>query len=130
MRLIAVVLIGGLGVPIATARPVHAGEAITSLTVVGSPFYPNGDGKRERIKLVVRLATTATLTLEVRDFDGQHVVTLLNHVQRSAGKHVVYWRGRSATGTRVADGAYTAHAIAETAAGESTAEALFTKAPK
>jgi N-acetylmuramoyl-L-alanine amidase len=130
MRLIAVVLIGGLGVPLATAQPVHAGETITSLTVVGSPFYPNGDGKRERIKLVVRLATAAALTLEVRDFDGQHVVTLLNHVQRSAGKHVVYWKGKSASGARVADGAYTAHAIAETATGESTAEALFTKAPK
>jgi N-acetylmuramoyl-L-alanine amidase len=130
VRLLAALVISSLVLPVSPAPQAHAGEAIASLKVVGSPFYPNGDGKRERIKLVVRLATPAALTLEVRDFDGQLVKTLLNGAQRAAGKHVVYWKGRSSSGERVADGAYTAHAIAVTSQSTSSAAALFTKAPK
>ena len=48
----------------------QAATPIKVLRVAGSPFYPNGDGVRERVRFLVRLATPAALTVEVRDFDG------------------------------------------------------------
>src|SRR5215213_5866147 len=109
---------------------VAAAGPIEVLKVVGSPFYPDGDGVRDRVKFVVRLSGAATLALEVRDFDGRRVRTIVAAGPRSAGRYVFYWKGRDSAGVRVADGPYVLRATAQTSAGTWTAKVPFTKAPK
>lgn len=142
-RLIGLAVALAIGMSVGSGS-VHAGggtaateaEATTSsgpislLKVVGSPFYPNGDGVRERVKLVVELSTAARLTIEILNFDGGLVRTRLADTLRSAGSHVFYWKGRNSAGARVADGPYVVRATATTDAGRWTAEALITKAVK
>src|SRR5688572_15235659 len=103
---------------------------ISLLKVVGSPFYPNGDGVRERVELVVRLSTAARLSVKILDFDGGLVRTRAADSARSAGRHVFHWNGRNAAGARVADGPYVVRATAATSGGRWTVEAVLTKAPK
>jgi len=128
MALVLVTLLAGVGLP----SPVSAaGEGpISSLKVVGSPFSPNGDGIRERVKFVIKLSAPVALTVEVRDFDNKLVRRLLDESQRAAGRHVLYWRGRNSNGKRVADGPYTIKVVAKTSQGSWQSKALFTKARK
>ena len=121
---------GASGSATTGAQTSAASGPISELKVVGSPFYPNGDGVRERVKVVVRLSSAARLSVEILDFDGALVKRRLAATQRTAGKHVVYWKGRNLSGARVADGPYVVRATATTDADRWTAEAIFTKAVK
>ncbi len=123
---VAVLAVAGLPSPI-----VASGDGpISSLKVVGSPFYPNGDGVREKVRFVISLSMSATLTVEVRNFDGKLVRRLVDGSRRAAGQHVVSWRGRNAKGKRVKDGPYTVRLVAKTSDGTWRAQAWFTKARK
>jgi N-acetylmuramoyl-L-alanine amidase len=75
------------------------------LGVSGSPFSPNGDGRRERIGARVRLHRPAELRVIVRDFDGRLVRTLLEG-PRQAGARRLRWDGRDDAGRRQPAGPY------------------------
>jgi N-acetylmuramoyl-L-alanine amidase len=128
LSLLLVAMLTGAGLP----APMSAADdgPISRLKVVGSPFYPNGDGVRERVKLVIKLSAPAALTVEVRDFDDKLMRRLLDDSQRAAGRHVFYWGGKDSSGKRVADGPYTARVVAKSSQGSWHAKALFTKARK
>ena len=116
---------------VGAAAPSRAADTdlIAGLTVAGSPFYPDGDGVREKVTVAIRLTQRARLTVEVRDFDGHLVRTRLKDADRGAGTHTVGWQGRNTAGKRVADGPYRFRVRAAGSRTEQTAEAWFTKAP-
>jgi N-acetylmuramoyl-L-alanine amidase len=116
---------------VSTPAPVKAANgAISDVSVSGSPFYPNGDGIREKATFAVRLNQAALLKIFVLDFDGQRLRTLLAGEQRAAGLHSFKWNGRNSAGLRVDDGPYRFRAVAEAGAGAASAEAWVTKARK
>jgi N-acetylmuramoyl-L-alanine amidase len=106
------------------------GELIAAMAVSGSPFYPNGDGVREKVVLTIRLARPARLTVKVLDFDGNVVKTKLANADRGTGTHNVGWNGRNKAGKRVADGPYRFRVKAVAGSTVEKAEALLTKARK
>lgn len=126
---LALALFVALVPPPAPARA-SDGALITSMSVSGSPFYPNGDGVREKVVLTVRLARPARLTVKVLDFDGNVVKTKLTNADRSAGTHTVGWNGRNKAGKRVADGPYRFRVKAVAGSTVEKAEAPVTKARK
>ena len=107
-----------------------ANDPLRAVSVSGSPFYPNGDGNRERVLLSVRLNTPAQLAVDVIDFDGSLVRSLLTSTARAAGRHGFSWAGRDSDGRRVADGPYRFRVTATGDGTTETAEARFTKAPR
>jgi len=130
-------LVVGLVLAVATtvvgaAAPSRAAatDPIAALTVAGSPFYPNGDGVREKVTVAIRLTQRARLTVDVVDFDGNLVRTRLKDADRAAGTHTVGWQGRNAAGKRVADGPYRFRVRAVAGKLEQTAEAWLAKARK
>lgn len=130
VRLLAAVVgfaVLAAGIPAAAAG---ATATIGSVTVAGSPFYPNGDGVRETVSLTFRLNRAARITVDVLDFDSNPIATLLSNTQRDAGTHRVSWNGRDATGARVDDGPYRFRVRAVANGAESATEARFTKAAK
>ncbi len=87
-----------------------------SLVVTGSPFDPNGDGKRETLRIEVVTAVPATVDLVVRDFDGR-TVRKLARAQQVDGKRVWTWNGRDREGRRVPPGPYRVKAVIDPAGG-------------
>ncbi|MEO6351042.1 MAG: N-acetylmuramoyl-L-alanine amidase [Candidatus Limnocylindrales bacterium] len=115
----------------ATPASVAAGTGTTvSVSVAGSPFYPNGDGKREKVTVSVSLSAAAYAQVDVLDFDGALVKALLPSQARAPGRLTVKWNGRDDAGVIVPDGPYMFRAMATPTSGGSaeTVEAWFTKA--
>jgi N-acetylmuramoyl-L-alanine amidase len=111
--------------------PVAAGNGpITSVTVKGSPFYPNGDGVRETVRLKLTLTRRVHLAIDVIDFDGNEVTSLLASTPSNAGSYKFKWHGRDAGGQVVDDGPYWFRVTATRRGHRWTETALFTKAPK
>ncbi|CAN5812997.1 hypothetical protein BH23CHL8_BH23CHL8_14310 [soil metagenome] len=75
------------------------------LGVSGSPFSPNGDGRRERVSVRVALDRAAELHVLVRDFDGRLVRTLREGA-RQPRAHRLRWDGRDDAGRRLPAGPY------------------------
>jgi hypothetical protein len=75
VAVVALAVIGIGGAPLAATA---ATDPITFVRVDGSPFYPNADGVRDAVSLTVRLSRSVSLTVEVIDFDGAVVKTLLS----------------------------------------------------
>lgn len=119
-------------VPAVIAPPVAwaALPAIDSpgLRVVGSPFHPDGDGHRERVRIRVALAEPASLDLRIRDFDGRLVLSLATDEARGQGVHEWSWNGRDDQGRRVPDGPYRVVARIDTAGESVTLRRWLTKA--
>ena len=78
----------GLVAPAAAAGP--------TLSAVGSPFDPDGDGKRETVRIRLELPASGTATVRVHDFDGRALRTLAGSAPLSAGPHRFDWNGRDA----------------------------------
>jgi N-acetylmuramoyl-L-alanine amidase len=134
LRRFAVLLVACLVAPTSGAlQPTAASAAadpIARASVSGSPFSPNGDGVRESVALTVRLSRTVSLSIEVLDFDGLVVKSLLTSRSRAAGTYTFTWRGRDAQTRLVPDGPYRFRIIATDAGGNWVRRVLFTKAPK
>jgi N-acetylmuramoyl-L-alanine amidase len=127
------IVVASLSAPTSTVA--GDGDVIGGVRVTGSPFYPDGDGVREKATFSVELTQSATLSITVLDFDGAVLRTLLPDEDRGVGVHRFAWNGRRATGARVAEGPYRFRAEAtaldaDSPGGVSTAEALVTKARK
>lgn len=125
LAVVALALAGLGGAPAASA----ATDPVTSASVSGSPFYPNGDGVRESVGLKVRLGAAVRLSVGVVDYGGTVVQSLLANATRGAGTYRFTWRGRDSQARVVRDGPYRFRVTA--LAGTTwTHDVLFTKAPK
>lgn len=82
-----------------------------------SPFYPNGDGVRDRTSLSVTLDQPATLSISVLNFDGATMRKLAVAVSAPAGQSTWTWDGRGPKKKLAPDGAYLFRATAKTASG-------------
>ena len=97
-----------------------SGPLTTSVDI--SPFFPNGDGVRDRTTLTVDLAAAATLSVTVMSYDGATIKKLAKSVSAPAGRSTWSWDGYGAKvkGARkqlVPDGAYFFRATAVNASG-------------
>ncbi len=111
--LLGVVLVLGGTSPVAAAPPV------TSMTIAGAPFFPDGDGVRDRVTLRLGLGRPAMLSVVVTDLAGRPVRTLMAGRALAAGSYAVSWNGRNGAGRVVADAAYRFRVTA-TAGGRTT----------
>lgn len=75
------------------------------LRVSGSPFSPDGDGRREAVTLRLVLDRAAQVRVSVRDFDGRLVRRLLEG-QRQPGARRLRWDGRDDAGRTLPAGPY------------------------
>ena len=108
VALLALVL-GGVTGPIDVAGAATSASASASaptLRVVGSPFDPDGDARRETVRIELDLAEASRVHLHVRDFDGKRIRTLVDGVDLGVGVHTWMWDGRRADGKRVPYGPY------------------------
>ncbi len=73
-----------------------------------SPFIasPNGDGIKDSAQISFSLSSPDTITVEIRNFSGSLVATLLNAANLSAGNHFVVWNGTLTGGATANDGMY------------------------
>jgi N-acetylmuramoyl-L-alanine amidase len=104
--LLALLLVLGLvaaGSGIATAAA-PAGNAV--LTVSGSPFDSDGDGRRERVGIRLGLRRDAIVEAWITDFDGRRKKTLQARRRLDAGRHTWSWKGRDGRGRKLAPGPY------------------------
>jgi N-acetylmuramoyl-L-alanine amidase len=127
---VAVVALAVIGMGSTPSAASAATDPIASVRVDGSPFYPNGDGVRDSVGLTVRLNRTVGLSVEVIDFDGGTVKTLLSGATRDAGMYTLRWKGRDSSLHVVPDGPYRFRVTAASQGSTWTRLALFTKAPK
>ena len=102
---VALALVIGVALPSAVAAA-RSPTSVATMRVLGSAFDPDGDGRRETIRIEVELAGAASVRLQVRDFDGRQVRVLADRKGLSAGSHAWTWNGRATNGRRVAHGAY------------------------
>lgn len=115
----------------ATSRAIHAAAATPralqaaaaapsqssgplSASVDVSPFFPNGDGMRDRTTLTVALTEPASLSVVVRGYDGKTIRRLATGVAENAGQSHWSWDGTNTKHKLVADGAYVLRATATT----------------
>jgi N-acetylmuramoyl-L-alanine amidase len=90
-------------------------RTLGALTATPDAFSPNGDGRRDRLKLgfdLTRPADVRVLVLRAR----RPVATLAALAPRSTGHHVGFWDGRLA-GRRARDGRYALRVEAITSLG-------------
>lgn len=87
----------------ATAAPVSAGGP--SLRILGSPFDPDGDGRRESVRITLTAPSPARVWLRIEDFDGRRLRRLAAGA-RLDGSRSWTWNGRTGAGARVAYGPY------------------------
>lgn len=109
---------------------VLASAGAASLSVEGSPFDPNGDGKRESVQVRLTLAQPGSVGLKVFDFDGRKVKVLARDVTLGAGSHTWSWQGRDGSGSRVPFGPYRVKATVDTADGTLRRAAWMTRAAR
>ena len=93
----------------AGGAPVAAAGDAPSLTVQGSPFDPNGDGRRESVRLKVTTPAPARVDLHVHDFEGRRLKTITSRAPLS-GEGSWTWKGRDDAGRKVAYGPYRVNA--------------------
>lgn len=118
----------GLLVAGAAAAAGHTPSASVSLHTSGSPFDPDGDGKREQVRIDLDLPTDGRVDVRIVDFDGRKIKVLARNVARAAGSHSWTWRGRDGSGALVPFGPYRVKATVSTAAGTSKRLAWITRA--
>lgn len=82
-----------------------AAAAGPTLEAHGSPFDPDGDGKRESVRVRVSVPGVASVDVHIRDFDGKRLKTLAVEA-RVEGSRVWRWKGRTEAGRRVPFGPY------------------------
>jgi N-acetylmuramoyl-L-alanine amidase len=105
----------GLGVALAILLlllllPAATVAAGPTLTVHGSPFDPNGNGKRESVGIEVSTAGPATVELRVHDFNGKRLKTITTGAAVD-GSRTWSWRGRDAAGRKLSYGPYRIKAV-------------------
>lgn len=88
--------------------------------VVASPtvLSPNGDHRRDRLRVGFELRRTATVRVRIRR-NGKTVRTILSG-SLATGAHAAVWDGRDASGRRVSDGRVNAAVYATTSLGRRT----------
>ncbi|MFV2065173.1 MAG: FlgD immunoglobulin-like domain containing protein, partial [Chloroflexota bacterium] len=114
IALIVASLASLVATPVVAASP--QAETVV-LSTVGSPFNPNGDGRRERVGIKLELGAAATVTLTVRDFNGRRLRTLVRDAQLGSGEHAWTWNGRDGGARRVPPGPYRVRATVTTSSG-------------
>jgi len=90
-----------------------AASSPVALSVEGSPFNPNGDGRRESVSIELSLPGPAIVDLRIHDFDGRRIKTLASDASRAAGVHKWRWKGRDTKGSRVPFGPYRVRATVQ-----------------
>jgi uncharacterized protein with LGFP repeats len=83
--------------------------AITETVATPGGITPNGDGQGDATEVSFSLSAAANVTVEVADSAGTVLVTVMDRVWQSAGKHTV-----SVDGTALADGVYSVTVRART----------------
>lgn len=103
------------GVAMTPTSATAAEDAV--LSVSGSPFDPDGDGRREAVHIRLQVGEPATVGLHIRDFDGRLRATISRGAAVSQGTSSWRWRGRDDAGRRVPYGPYLLTATVRTASG-------------
>jgi N-acetylmuramoyl-L-alanine amidase len=85
-----------------------------SLTIDGSPFDPNGDGKREQVRIAIDVAGPARVDVRIYDFDWRYVKTIARDAAVE-GHREWTWKGRDGQGRKVGYGPYRVKATITTA---------------
>ena len=93
--------------------PAAASAAGPTLDVLGSPFDPNSDGKRETVRITVNVTAPSTVELRVHDFDGKRLRTLTGGTSVPDSKTWT-WNGRTGAGKKVPYGPYRVRAVIHT----------------
>ncbi len=81
-------------------------EPLVYAVQMGKFVSPNGDGRRDRVRLRFRTKQADVVTVQVVGRDGSSVRTLAAKRPLAAGSHRFTWNGRTAAGRPAADGAY------------------------
>jgi flagellar hook assembly protein FlgD len=71
-------------------------------------FSPNGDGRRDRVRITFRIKKADDVTVDIIDSAGERVRTLMDHhvAAYALVKPSLSWDGRNADGQLVRDGRY------------------------
>jgi N-acetylmuramoyl-L-alanine amidase len=98
------------------------------MAVRGSPFSPDGDGRRDDVTVIVTLARPAEVEVHLQDFDGRRVRTLVRG-SLGEGKHRAQWDGRDDRGRALSHAAYRVIAVASDGVTSKRVQRWVTKAP-
>ena len=96
-------LVGALYGVAAIEQPAAAGSP--ELSVSGSPFDPDGDGRREAVAIRIGVTGVARVWLRVEDFNGKRLKRLATGTT-VARSRTWTWKGRTGSGRKVAYGPY------------------------
>lgn len=91
--------------------------AITAVSDRPDPITPNGDGRRDRVKISFTTSEEADVTLSILNERGRLVRTIRDALHLEAGTHQASWSGRGLSGRLVRGGTYFYEIIAVDAAG-------------
>lgn len=116
------------------AEPVDStSPAITAVSDRPDPITPNGDGRRDRVRINFTISEDADVTVLILNKRGRLVRTIREAVHLGSGTHRATWTGRNAAGRVVRGGTYFYEISAVDAAGNSdqTTEGTVTvRAPR
>lgn len=102
-----------------------ASGAGATLTVQGSPFNPDGDGRRESVRIEVTVSEPATVELRIHDFDGRRLKTITSDANVTDGHASWTWKGRDSRGRKVPFGPYRVKATIQTQSGATLQRAAW-----
>lgn len=81
-------------------------EPLVYAVQMGKFVSPNGDDRRERVRLRFRTKRADVVSVQVIGRDGRTVRTLADERPAPAGSHRYRWNGRTAAGRPLPDGPY------------------------
>jgi len=123
--------VNGGGREVSAQVPVLVSRTLAAAGVAPTPFSPNGDGRRDQLRVRFSLLGNATVRIRILTKDDKWVATPLVATPLAPGTHVHTWDGSKRIG-RLLDGEYTVELTATDAVGTVTQTFPFasdTRAP-
>jgi flagellar hook assembly protein FlgD len=106
-RVAFVLLVAATFAAFFVAQRLKSAPPVVRVAAALDAFSPNGDGVRDRERLVVRVQDADDVTVTVVDADGEEVRRLASAVPAAPRRPVrVVWDGTTDTGARAVDGRY------------------------
>src|SRR4051812_3068778 len=106
-RVTFLVLVGASFSAFFVAQRLKSTPPVIDVRKITRSFSPNGDGKRDKNNISIRLRVADDATIDVVNLDGDRVKRLAESVPMKANRPLrLVWDGSTDTGTRVPDGQY------------------------